>query len=44
MLKGLRKGQAIVVGDRNRPDGVFGHVNPVVSGIASFEDRENEAE
>lgn len=44
VLKGLRKGQAIVVGDRNRPDGVFGHVNPVVSGIASFEDRENEAE
>lgn len=41
-LKGLRKGQAIAIGDRNRPDGVFGHVNPVVTGIASFEDRENE--
>ena len=38
-LKGLRKGQAITVGDRNRPDGVFGHMHPTVVGIASFEER-----
>lgn len=42
-LKGLRKGQAIVIGDRNRLDGKFGHANPAVTGIASFEDRVNEA-
>lgn len=42
-LKALRKGQAIVIGDRLRPDGSFGHVNPAVCGIASFEDRSNEA-
>lgn len=41
-LKGLRKGQAITIGDRNRPDGVFGHMNPTVVGIASFEDRKDE--
>ena len=43
VLKGLRKGQAIVIGDRIRPDGSFGHVNPAVCGIASFEARSNEA-
>lgn len=41
-LKGLRKGQAVVAGDRNRPDGHFGHVNPTVTSIASFKERENE--
>ncbi len=41
-LRSLKKGQAIVAGDRNRPDGVFGHVNPVVTNIASFKERESE--
>ena len=43
-LKSLKKGQAIVAGDRNRPDGMFGHTNPVVTSIASFKERESEAE
>ena len=41
-LKNLKKGQAIISGDRKRPDGVFGHASPIVTRIASFEEREHE--
>ena len=40
-LRLLRKGQAIVAGDRLRPDGSFGYVRPVITNIASFEKRES---
>ena len=40
-LRLLRKGQAIAAGDRLRPDGSFGYVRPVITNIASFEERES---
>ena len=38
-LKHLNKGQAIVVGDRVKADGIFGHVGPTITSISSFEER-----
>ena len=43
-LRLLRKGQAIAAGDRLRPDGSFGYVRPVITNIASFEERESYGE
>ena len=40
-LKSLRKGQCIVVGDRIRGDGKFGHVRPTVTSVTSFRERMN---
>lgn len=38
-LKGLKKGQCIVVGDRKKEDGVFGSVKPTITNITSFKER-----
>lgn len=38
-LKGLKKGQCIVVGDRQKEDGVFGSVKPTITNITSFKER-----
>ena len=38
-LKGLKKGQCIVVGDRVKEDGVFGSVKPTITNITSFKER-----
>ncbi len=38
-LKGLRKGQCIVVGERIKADGRFGVVKPTVTNITSFKER-----
>lgn len=40
-LKSLHKGQCIVVGDRIRGDGKFGHVRPTVTSVTSFRERMN---
>lgn len=40
-LKSLRKGQCIVVGDRIRGDGKFGHIRPTVTSVTSFRERMN---
>ncbi|WP_373265497.1 ATP-binding protein [Hungatella hathewayi] len=38
-LKGLKKGQCIVIGDRVKEDGVFGSVKPTITNITSFKER-----
>lgn len=40
-LKGLRKGQCIVVGERIRNDGKFGAIKPTITNITSFQERGN---
>ena len=39
-LKALKKGQCIVAGDRQRDDGTFGSMQPVVTDIISFKNRD----
>ncbi len=41
-IKGLHKGQCVVVGDRVRTDGTFGTFKPTVTNVTSFEEREHE--
>lgn len=38
-LKGLKKGQCIVVGERVKKDGKFGLVKPTITNVSSFEER-----
>lgn len=38
-IKGLTKGKCVVVGDRIRSDGTFGHVKPTVVSVESFDVR-----
>lgn len=38
-LKGLKKGQCIVVGERLRKDGKFGITKPTITKVSSFEER-----
>lgn len=39
-LKGLKKGQCIVVGERMRRDGKFGQVKPTITNVTSFDERD----
>ena len=38
-LKSLKKGQCIVVGDRNNQFGKFGQIKPTITNVSSFEER-----
>ena len=38
-LKGLKRGQCIVVGERMKSDGKFGLIKPTITNVTAFDER-----